>query len=99
MPTYDIAQRCSNEWRKLTPEQKAAFKAALPEFIEDLRGIEQGTKISFRASLRVKGYRSQPGVYEMTWDGNGRALFQYGEPVTAGLIHVQWLRVGDHGIF
>jgi hypothetical protein len=52
-----------------------------------------------RPGLRVKPYRRQPGVWEMTWADDGRALFRFGESVIPGHRHVIWLRIGSHDIF
>jgi len=35
----------------------------------------------------------------MTWAGDGRATFEYGEPITEGEPHIVWRRVGTHTIF
>ena len=40
-----------------------------------------------------------PGIFELTWAPNGRATFQFGEPVREGEVHVIWRRVGGHEIF
>ena len=49
--------------------------------------------------MRVKGVKGATGVFEMTWADDGRATFQYGEPVVAGDPHVVWRRIGTHEIF
>jgi hypothetical protein len=77
----------------LTPAQQTAFRLALRKFITDLRSGK------FRKGLRVKAYRGSQNTFEMTWARNGRALFQYGEPIIPGEPHVIWLRVGGHEIF
>ena len=53
----------------------------------------------FRPGLRVKGVTDRPGVFEMTWDSDGRATFSYGEERVAGQTHVIWRRIGTHAIF
>ena len=35
----------------------------------------------------------------MTWGADGRATFEYGDPLTEGEPHVVWRRVGTHSIF
>jgi hypothetical protein len=37
--------------------------------------------------------------WEMSWSGDGRAIFRYGSERKAGETHVVWLRVGGHEIF
>jgi hypothetical protein len=63
-------------------------------FVDDLRA----GRGRFRAGLRVKGVRSAPGVFELTWDGNGRATWQYGPAIRPGVQHVIWRRIGTHDI-
>ena len=53
----------------------------------------------FRPGLRIKGVTARPGVFEMTWDSDGRATFSYGEERVAGQTHVIWRRIGTHAIF
>jgi hypothetical protein len=38
------------------------------------------------------------GVFEMTWAPNGRATFEYGEPLQEGHVHVLWRRIGTHAV-
>jgi hypothetical protein len=38
-------------------------------------------------------------VWELTWAPDGRATFEYGDPVRAGDPHIIWRRVGTHDIF
>jgi hypothetical protein len=78
----------------LTPIQQAAFLAAVNEFVLDLRGHK-----GFRKGLRVKGVKGAAGIYEMTWADDGRATFEYGEPVQEGQAHIVWRRIGSHAIF
>lgn len=52
----------------------------------------------FRASLRIKGVQSAPGVFKLTWDGDGRATWQYGPEIVPGEQHIVWLRGGTHDI-
>ncbi len=74
--------------------QQAAFLAAVTEFVQDLRGHRD-----FRKRLRVKGVKGATGIFEMTWAGDGRATFGYGEPLRQGEAHVVWRRIGTHAIF
>lgn len=70
------------------------FLTAVAQFVEDLRSGGR-----FRKGLRVKSVKGMPGVFEMTWAGDGRATFEYGTPVRKGEPHVIWRRVGTHTIF
>ena len=82
------------DFDRLTPAQQAAFLVAVAQFVEDLRAAGQ-----FRTGLRVKGIQGAAGIFEMTWADDGRATFQYGDPVVEGQPHVIWRRVGTHDIF
>jgi hypothetical protein len=94
MPTFGWLPRFGADFDQLTSAQQAAFLATVAQFVEDLRLGRQ-----FRRSLRVKGVKGAPGVFEMTWAPNGRATFRFGEPVRDGEPHVIWRRVGTHAIF
>jgi hypothetical protein len=69
VPTYEALPRFTADHHRLTPAQRRLFRQAVTAFVDDLR---TGT---FRAGLRVKGVRRTPGVFELTWDGNGRATW------------------------
>lgn len=92
MPTYETEPSFRRDFDRLTAQQQALFRVALAKFIDGLRSGH------FRPSLRVKGVAGRPGVFEMTWAPDGRALFQYGDPVRAGEPHIIWLRIGSHDI-
>ncbi|MEU9189457.1 hypothetical protein AB0D14_33930 [Streptomyces sp. NPDC048484] len=92
MPTYEATSRFTTDLRRLTPEQRRRFHQAVATFVDDLRTGR------FRASLRVKGVRRAPGVFELTWDGDGRATWSYGPEIVPGAPHVIWRRIGGHDI-
>jgi hypothetical protein len=73
--------------------QRGRFLRVRDLFIEDLRA-----GCGFRRSLRVKGLRGAPGVFELSWAADGRALFRYGESEKDGEPHIVWLRIGTHEI-
>ncbi|MFH8371379.1 hypothetical protein [Streptomyces sp. NPDC018031] len=94
MPTYEATPRFTTDLRRLSPAQRRRFHQAVNAFVRDLctgRG-------SFRAGLRVKGVRCAPGVFELTWDSNGRATWQYGPEIVPGEQHIVWRRIGTHSI-
>ena len=93
MPTYQGRPRFRRDFKSLTAAQVTAWKVALALFVEGLR------RGSFDPSLRIKRVQGEPGVWEMTWAPDGRATFQYGDPVKAGDIHIIWRRIGTHNIF
>jgi hypothetical protein len=92
LPTHEESERFWRDWRRLTDEQRAAFKQKSLEFRDD---VVTG---HFRAGLRVKGFRGSRLVFEMTFAPNGRALWMRGEPRNAGDVHIVWLRIGGHEI-
>jgi len=93
VPTYTWLARFGADFANLTKDQQAAFLGAVAEFVEDLAAGGP-----FRKGLRVKGVRGAGRVFEMTWAGDGRATFQYGDSVVPGEPHVIWRRVGTHAI-
>ena len=93
MPTYRALPRFMREYDRLSAAQQAAFNAAVVKFVADMK------RGSFRAGLRIKGVAGHPGVYEMTWAPDGRATFEYGDPVQPGEPHIIWWRISSHDIF
>ena len=94
MPTFQQAPRFKRDFDGLSPEQKLRFKDGVRKFIEDLKRGD-----GFRPGLRVRSVAGTDGIFEMTWEGDGRATFEYGREIRPGEPHVIWRRVGTHGIF
>jgi hypothetical protein len=94
VPTYFQVDRFQKDWLLLDEEDKARFRAAAKQFIEDLEGGGH-----FRKGLRIKGVQGAKGVYELTWAPDGRATWEYGEEVSPGVPHIVWRRIGTHDIF
>ena len=93
MPIFERLRRFDRDFAALSDGQREAFGSAGQKFVADLdRG--QG----FRKGLRVKGIRGASGVFEMTWDADGRATFSYGESRREGVTHIVWRRVGTRDI-
>jgi hypothetical protein len=80
--------------RRLTPAQRAQFDAASRRMVDAL--CKRPPK--FEPALRVKRVQGEPGVWEMTWAADGRAIFSCGAEIRPGDPHVIWRRVGDHSI-
>jgi hypothetical protein len=96
MPTFETLPRFERDWKNLTWQQQATFRKVITEyFVPDLAAPDR----PFRPGLRVKGVTAHPGVFEMTWDNDGRATFSYGPERIAGQAHVIWRRIGTHAIF
>ena len=93
MPTYARTRQFDRDYATLTPEERTAFQRAVAKFVADLGSGK------FRPGLRVKGIQGAPGVFEMTWADDGRATWQYGDPILEGQPHIIWRRIGGHAIF
>jgi hypothetical protein len=93
LPTYAWLARFASDFDLLTRDQKVAFLTAITHFVDDMRSGD-----GFRKGLRVKGVKGAEGIFEMTWADDGRATFQYGDPVMPGEPHVVWRRIGTHQI-
>ncbi len=95
MPTNELLPEFRRDYERLTDTQRRAFRLAVKKLVIDLR--RSG---AFRGSLRVKPLQDNPGIFEMTWEGeDGRATFDYGPEVRPGERHVRWRRIGGHEIF
>jgi hypothetical protein len=98
MPTYTRSRTFIRDYRRLTQDQQSRLRAALEQFIADLEAMEAGERYRFHPSLRVKRVRGSRGLYEMTWDYDGRATFSWGDSPVRGKLHIVWHRCGDHSI-
>ena len=94
MPTYDVLDAFRRDLERLTPAHRRAFRAAVANFVEDLR-----RRKGFRKGLRVKKMRGHGSIWELTWAPDGRATFSFGEEQQSGEVHVVWRRIGTHTIF
>lgn len=92
MPTYSVTRRFRADLERLDPAQRAKFRIAVEKFLADLPSGR------FRNGLRVKGIRGADGIFEMTWDGDGRATFEFGPEQRPGEPHVIWRRIGTHAV-
>jgi hypothetical protein len=93
LPTYGETNRFKKDHAALSTEGRKRFKAAVKKFVEDLKA-----KRPFRKGLRVKGVQGADGIFEMTWAGDGRATFEYGDEQISGEPHIVWRRVGTHDV-
>lgn len=93
MVTNDVAAKFFKDYADLDEQDKARFKEAVSQFVEDLKAGQ-----GFRPGLRVKRVQGTRDIFEMTWAPDGRATWQYGESID-GEAHVIWRRVGTHDIF
>lgn len=96
MPTFETTSRFDKDYALLDPSDKERFRRkVVDEFVPDLTTDNH----RFRPGLRVRGVQRAPGILEMTWAPDGRATFQFGEPIADGEPPIVWRRVGTHDIF
>src|SRR3981081_2327826 len=91
MPTFELTSRFERDWRRLTSQQRDAFRKVVQEaFVPDLdtpdRPFRPGPP--FLRAVRVPGAAPHPGVFELPWARDGRAAFSYGEERVPGKAHV-----------
>jgi hypothetical protein len=68
----------------------APFLAVVAAMVGDMKAGR-----AFRPGLRVKTVQGWPGVWEMTWEPDGRATFEYGPEQRPG--EPQWSGAGSVG--
>jgi hypothetical protein len=93
-PTYEKYPRFSQDYGKLSREDRDRFKKSVSAFVEDLA---EGRPP--RPGLRVKKVQGAEGIFEMTWAPDGRATWEYGVERISGEPHINWRRIGTHDIF
>jgi hypothetical protein len=93
LPTYERSRQFVDDYSNLSLDQRRAFRSAVQKFVADLR---RGR--GFRPGLRVKGIKGSPGMFEMTWAPDGRAVFSYGASIREGEPHIVWHAVGTHEV-
>jgi hypothetical protein len=87
MATFETLPHFEASWRKLTREQQATFRTVVLEAFEpDLLTLDS----PFQRILRVRPVAGHPGLFEMAWSHDGRAIFSYGPERVAGQPHVVW---------
>lgn len=98
MPTHEQTEQFWRDWKRLSSDERTAFRQAVKDFVGDLEGGLPAGR--FRPGLRVKPMKGADGIFEMTWEiQDGRATFEYGEERIAGEPHIVWRRIGGHAVF
>lgn len=97
MPTFEVTRRFERDLGNLGDDEVERFKAVVAE--KFVPALMDDPPYEFPHGVRVKGVKGAPGVFEMRWAPDGRATFQYGEPVNSGQPHVIWRRIGSHDIY
>jgi hypothetical protein len=93
LPTYERSRQFVDDYSNLSLDQRRAFRSAVQKFVADLK---RGR--GFRPGLRVKGIKGSPGMFEMSWAPDGRAVFSYGASIRGGEPHIVWHAVGTHEV-
>lgn len=96
MATFQTTPRFNRDWKRRTGAERDRFREVVKEqFVPDVDGGQ------FRPQLRVETVKGHSGVWEMTWSWNpdGRATFEFGQPRRPGKRHVIWRRIGGHDIY
>ena len=85
--------RFMREYSALSPRAREHFLSALAQFVQH---ADTG---AFPQALRVKRINGTDRLWEITWNHDGRAVFEYGDPVPGMGRHLIWRRIGTHEIF
>lgn len=101
---FERADSFVSDYRRLSADERARFKAAVRHFHDAAVAIASGASSAWPASLRVKGVQHAPGVFEMTWSfsgPDGRATFEWITiPGPNGPERgIRWRRIGGHDVF
>jgi hypothetical protein len=94
VPTFDRLALFKREYRKLTPEQKKRFGAAVTKLVAAL----QQTPPRLPGEPLVNPLSGHRGVYELRFAADGRATFTFGAPVRGTQPHIIWRRIGGHEV-
>ncbi len=93
MPTFESVARFRRDYTRLSRRQQKAWQQAVRRLVA---GLKAGR---LDPALRVKRVQGHPGVWEISWAPDGRAMFHYGDEVHPGEPHVVWRRIGTHEVF
>lgn len=95
MATFEAPPSFFRKYEALTVASKERFRQAFRELRDGLP--PKTDRPEFPNGLRVKGVKGTNNqVFEMSYEPDGRALFQFGEPIRPGHAHIQWLIIGTH---
>lgn len=89
-PTFDRLAQFKRDYRKLTAEQRRAFRAAAKKMIAPLSSTPPGEP----GRALVRDVPGHPGYLELYIDRNTRAVYTFGQAVRRGQPHIIWCRIG-----
>lgn len=102
MPTREAEPRFMSDFRRLSADQRAQFRAARLAFIAALTAWEESGftgRPSFPKSLGIRHMQGSPNILELRWGLDGRCTWMFGTPKRPGRAHVVWRRIGSHEIY
>ena len=94
VPTWSAEPRFNREFWKLSADDQARLRRVVADLVRDLKAGS-----AFSPGLRVKRVQGTKSVFELTWAPDGRATFEFAQPIHNGEAHVIWRRCGGHEIF
>ena len=93
MATFSTTPRFDADYAALSRDERERFKRAVSQFVDDLKAGRRP-----RPGLRVKRVQRTERIREMTFAPDGRATFEFGDPVRESEPHAIWRRVGTHEV-
>ena len=96
---YQTTPAFERDYRRLPPQHRAAFRAAVTRFNACAEDAARGVADPWTRGLRVKAVRGTSGIWEMTWsmdEPDGRATWEWIE--IDGAPAVRWRRIGGHAV-
>jgi hypothetical protein len=91
MATFETLPGFEAGWRRLTKEQRAAFRTAM---LDAFASSLPAQVPPLGAGPHVKEIIGAAGIFEISWGDNGRATFCYGAARQPGEPHVVWRQIG-----
>lgn len=97
MPTFEFTPAFSRLVAKLSDRDLAALRAARDKFVAHMTA-HGGFVPPFPASLRIHKLGGH-NRWSLSFGDGMRAVFQIGDEVRPGEVHIIWEFVGDHDAY
>jgi hypothetical protein len=98
MPTFDIEEGFRQEYLRLQIQKRAAFLNARDDFFAWRVAKEHQPNLAPPAHLRLHFIDSK-NAWSITFVGDLRALWRYGQEIRPGEPHIVWLSIGSHDVY
>ncbi|HEY7347612.1 MAG TPA: hypothetical protein VH599_04780 [Ktedonobacterales bacterium] len=98
MPTFEVEERFRQAYQRLHVQKKAAFLKARDDLVAWLVAKKKQPDLVPPAPLRLHFIESKD-AWSITFGGDQRALWRYGEEVLPGEVHIIWERIDGHDIY